>query len=186
MPRKQASKLFPALAPVVVLPLNNGYSLRSRTAPEPDKSTHWSVLIITRADEGRKASARHYDSHAPMNKAVAQRVWALWCRIFAPHLTSPARRMETASELALQRNAWDCGLYVLGVTTALLLAPGASPLPRAAQRTTRKISPLHVARYRRDVHRWLERWQRFDCARQQAATWAQVVAAIGPMPMLVE
>lgn len=183
MPPDQARALFPPVQPIVVLPVNDGYSSESAQAPEAEGGSHWSLIVITGADSEKKVQARHYDSMVPTNRDSAARVWERWCAWFCPGLKTPADVLEEADELEPQENESDCGLYVVALAGLLLL--DRSPHPTAAKMAVRKVRAREVELYRKRINDWLAKWQQYTTEQQaEWKTWDDVVAHVGHMPLL--
>ncbi|KWV54712.1 hypothetical protein AS156_07035 [Bradyrhizobium macuxiense] len=83
------------------LPVNDGSSDKS------NDGTHWSLLLVDRRDPGAVV-AYHYDSFRKSNSAKANQLAA---RLGAS--------LQTAS-ITEQRNHYDCGVFVLDATRALV------------------------------------------------------------------
>lgn len=181
MPPDQARGLFPPLKSVVLLPVNDGYSSESAQAPDAEGGSHWSLIVITGADTGKKAKARHYDSMVPTNRESAGRVWERWCACFYPDLRMMP--LEEAEELEPQENESDCGLYVLALAGLLLL--DRSPQPVAANMAVRKVRAHDVERYRTHITDWLAKWRQYTPEQQaEWKVWDDVVRHVGAMPLL--
>ncbi|RWA98661.1 MAG: hypothetical protein EOQ39_29340 [Mesorhizobium sp.] len=89
-------------ADFLFLPVNNA-------SPDDLRSlgTHWSLLFADRRSRER-AVAHHYDSAGHYNRSIAQQLAGLLNATLAP------------APMARQPNDYDCGVYVLDATWALV------------------------------------------------------------------
>ncbi|MER9463479.1 C48 family peptidase [Mesorhizobium sp. M0387] len=72
-----------------------------------ERGTHWSLLFVDRRDRARPV-AHHYDSAGEYNKELAKE----FAKRLGARLDSP--------RMAQQSNRWDCGVYVVDGTRALV------------------------------------------------------------------
>ncbi|VIO79212.1 shikimate kinase [Bradyrhizobium ivorense] len=92
----------------LLLPVNDGEA--------GEEGSHWSLLLVDRRAPGR-ILAYHYDSDGNRNRAAAEEL---------------AARLDarlTIADMAQQQNGYDCGVFVLDATRALVrrLAEGEQP-----------------------------------------------------------
>ncbi|OCK53937.1 Ulp1 family isopeptidase [Bradyrhizobium sp. LMTR 3] len=105
-------------ADFLFLPVNDA------SATDPNRrGTHWSLLLVDRREQARPV-AYHYDSYGITNRAIAAEL--------AQRLGA---RLEPA-RMAQQRNGYDCGVFVVDGTRALV--------GRLAQGEGSEHEPLHL------------------------------------------
>ncbi|KAK0531075.1 hypothetical protein OC842_003719 [Tilletia horrida] len=208
-----ASSLFPPLRRFNILPISDAYA--SSSGPSP--ASHWSLLLLHAPPAASPhaqdhITAYHLDSLDPHNARAAARCTANFASAFERLPTqmravgqpgwwsTSARSGEGEGEgegeqggeqtLEAQENAWDCGVYVLALTQALVRSLSA---PRGAKKNKNNIdsvvnavvrshaSPRRIAHFRSAFYHWVRRWQAE--ARKGGGRWdsqREVVQALGP------
>ncbi|KAL9932049.1 hypothetical protein V8E36_009110 [Tilletia maclaganii] len=199
-----AESLFPPLRTFNILPISDAYASNQSNS----LSSHWSLLLIFQPPKSSSSSsskpqltAYHFDSLDPHNASAAARCTANFASALDLY-PSPVRAVGKrgwaeedeqeggdAGVLEAQRNAWDCGIYVLALTQALVDSISAAAATDGKIRSRREVdalitrivrdnqksigeegveeggkgkahvSPAQIAHFRSTFYHWVRRWQ---------------------------
>ncbi|CAD6931823.1 unnamed protein product, partial [Tilletia controversa] len=190
-----SATLFPPLRKFNILPVSDAYA--SNTSPI---SSHWSLLLIrSPQNQNDHLTTYHFDSLDPHNTNAAARCIANFAEAFGRIPTqiravggkhgwgsgSGSGDRGQKAKMEAQENAWDCGIYVLALTQALVhrLAQDGGGVDAAVERVVREeATPKKIAQWRARFYRWVRRWQA-EARKEGGGVWdskEEVVAALGP------
>ncbi|KAE8269704.1 hypothetical protein A4X09_0g2617 [Tilletia walkeri] len=173
-----SASLFPPLRKFNILPISDAYASNSNTI-----SSHWSLLLIHSPSSFSHLTTYHLDSLDPHNSQAAARCTANFASAFDK---MPTSIRGVGKKMEAQENAWDCGIYVLSLTQALVHGlmkkkEGGESAGVVEDIVVGEATPKKVAQWRSRFYHWVRRWQAE--ARRGGGVWntkEEVVAALGP------
>lgn len=129
---------------LILLPVNN-----STDANTANSGSHWSLLVISTADE----QYLHFDSANGVNKLPARLLAQKMQRL----LDLDKQAELTAADFARQTNGYDCGMYAIGAADIICREKKrCSSWAEVSIVLKNELSPGKVSQLRKDLLRLIE------------------------------